>query len=342
MIASPMILYNNKWIKKVVIPVILLIFWLVFSLLFNSYVNVLTLTQNYPRSNLTQAPQGLLVKDESIVGELTADENNLGILAIRFAPHRELQYDQQDSLMFKIKEKNAQTWLYQRIYGAGGIYELPFYPFGFPKIADSKGKTYIFAITSLKGNNKNALSLSNNEPTLVSKYVYTKSELMANKKNLISYGYKKVVSSFTDFAFLRASVIYALPLIFYLLWIIIFEKVWIDRYIFFWIFPFLILLGIAINIDLSSSFFLAISIFWALTIRAYQLESSISFLFALIILLFSLIAFQFGYQDIGARLSNWIYIFLVIGTVQLLGELKHPSEKRLTYTMLLRALLPDH
>jgi hypothetical protein len=332
--------YRNKWIKLLVIPVILICFWVICSLLFSSYANFTILTHNYERSAIISSPQSLLLNGKSIVGEFSAAENNLGIISIRFLTHEKLSYEDQDNVVFRIKERDAKTWFYQRTYTAGGIYELPLYPFGFPKITDSKGKIYIFSITSLKGNKENALQLSGSEPILVTKYVYTKSELLANKKNLLQYLVKKFITSFTDLAFFESSLIYLLPFIFYILWISIFERLRIDRYNFLFIFPLLIFLGITINIDLTFSFFLAIVIFWIITIRVYQLESSISFLFSTIFFFFAFVWIFFGFQEIGGRISNWTYIFLGIGVIQLLEELKNPNENRLTYSILLNSLFP--
>ena len=330
--------YKNNWVKYFVIPVILFTFWIVLSLVLNSYVSFTTLTTNYNHNTIIQSPHGSLLKGESIVGEFTAKEDNLGILSVHFAQKKQVAYDNQDVIVFKIKEKGARTWLYQNRYHSNAIAGLPLYPFGFPVFTNSKQKTYIFSITSLNGNKTNALDMNNKEPVLVSRYVFSKRALLANKKKFIGFLIKKFITSFTDIPFLIGGMVYLLPFFLYLIWIGIFEKIRGEKYHLLFIMPLLILLAMALHIELLIGFFYALIGFWVITIIAYNVESSVSFFFAFLFFLFAFILILFGNQELGGRFSNWTYIFLVIGAVQLPWELRNPSKKRLDYTKLLQSL----
>jgi len=336
------ILYEKKWIRLFVIPVFLFIFWVSFSLLFSSYTSIFTIIHNYNNNAIIQSPSGKLLKGENIIGEFKAAENNLGILSVQFVPPQQVDYEDQDVLVFRIKEKGAKTWWYQNTYKSGGIYGLPLYPFGFPVITVSKGKTFVFSLTSLYGSNTNAVQLSSENPVLISRYVFSKKDLLANKKVLIQYIVKKFFNAFTDINFLNSSVTFAFPLIIYLFWIGIVSRVRADRYTFLLIIPLLVLLLLSMKVDDTVGFFFVIIGFWIIIIRAYRIESSISFLFALLFFIFTFISILLGFQGIGGRFSNWTYVFLVIGAVQLLQEVKEPNDKRIGYTKVLNSLLPEN
>ena len=209
-------LYKISWIRWFLIPVTLFLLCLLFSLFLSSYANFTTLTHSYSSHNIAKFPKRELLKNESIIGEFKASDNNLGILAIRFNNPKYVIHDEEDVLIFRIKEKYQKRWLYQNTYRSGGIYGTPLYPFGFPQIVTSKGKIYQFSVTSLRGNIDNAVSLSEKEPVLISKYVYTKQQLFNDKKMLIDFICRKIINLFSDTDYRVALIGYMSPLIFYL------------------------------------------------------------------------------------------------------------------------------
>jgi len=331
-------IYRNKLIKWILIPLVLILFWIVCSLFFNSYVGLTTILNNYDKNVILKTPHGQLLKGESIVGEFKATQNNLGIVAVGFTNTGQGNNDNQDTLVFRIKENGATSWWYQNEYKSSAIYSLPLYPFGFPKITDSQMKTYTFSITSLHGNKINALQLSSQTPIVVAKYVYSKNELVANKKTFLQFIMIKLFTSFTDISFLKASFVYILPLFFYLFWNIVVTKLYVDRYSFLFVTPLLIVLAITTKVDLVVGVFMALIGFWIITIIIYDAESSISYLFAVIFFALAFVSIFLNYQNLGGRLSNWTYIYLVIGTVQLSLEYKQSSKKKLTYEIFLKSI----
>jgi hypothetical protein len=285
------------------------------------------------------APTGMLLKNQTINGEIKASENNLGIISVRFVKKPQVAYNEEDNLVFSIKEKNQKTWLYKGNYRSGGINALPLYPFGFPQISNSKGKTYDFMITSQRGNKNNAVELSSSEPVIVSNYVYSKHDLFNDRKLLANYIYKKILNSFTDYEFLFNAIIYMLPFLFYVFGLVVFTKLKIEKYSFIFIIPLLIIFTVMWNIDLIDGIFYALIGFWVITILEYKLESSISFVFAALFFAIAIIAILFNQQDLGARFSNWTYIFLIIGVFQLIREIRYPNNKAFTYIMLINKIL---
>ena len=324
---SVMPVFKNTWIKFLVIPFILLLFWIAFSLLLNPYISFTTLTQNYNMRAITQMPQGKLMKGESINGEFKATEPDLGIVSVRFTNHRQVTNVAQDILVFGIKEKGVKTWQYQNTYKSNSISSMPFYPFGFPQFINSKGKTYIFSIISLQGNEENALQLSRDEPILVSKYVFTKSELLANENFFTIFVVKKFIESFTDIRFIESSLIFGLPLFFYLMWVVIFNRIQRSFYKFHFSMPLLIIIMIVLNIDTITGIFWGIIGVWIIIVTFLDIESGVSFFFALLFFILAFGSVLIGYQDLAGRISNWTYMFLVIGAAQLFMELISSQKK---------------
>lgn len=332
--------YKNSWIRWLVIPSIFLIFYIIFSLLFNSYVNFTTLVQNYNQSNFIQIPKGKLLQNNIVSGEFTASDNNLGIVSIGFlGSEKKVSYDDEDVLIFKIKEKGQNQLWYSGKFRSGAISGEPIYPFGFPVISKSKGKIYQFSIISLHGNKQNAVSLSMHEPILTAWYVYPKHELLSNKKLLLIFLYKKLIDSFTNLYFLNASFTYSLPLVLYLFALIFITKMRIDRYSFILVVPILIILSVIWNIDTNSGLFFELIGFWIIILIAYDAESNISILFALFFFILAFLLVIFNNQNMAARFSNWTYVYLVIGTVQLLLEYKKHKQKKLTWKILFNNML---
>jgi len=175
-------------------------------------------------SDIKNLNYDLFHKAETFKGEFVAQDNNLGIVAVRFETYIRPPYQYEDQLLFKLREKGAKSWYYQNIYRSGLVYDVPFFPFGFPQISNSKGKAYQFEITTLNTNAINKLSISNRKPILQSKYKYIGKELLHNKSEFIRFLIIKFSNAFKTPDVLFSSFIYLLPLLFYLVWISLLEK----------------------------------------------------------------------------------------------------------------------
>lgn len=207
---------NLKIIKYFLIPIILIGMWLFLSLAY-AFGNTFSFSIiSYNESTILNTSVSRLTKGEKINGEFYSHENNLGILSVRFTTLDRVPYLQEDSLKFSLKEKGAKKWYYQNNYRSGLIFDDPLFPFGFPKIANSKGKIYVFEIESLKGDYNNAVGVSNENPVLISRYQIPKQILISNKIEFLNFVLRKITNSIQNLDVIFFSFVYVLPLLFYI------------------------------------------------------------------------------------------------------------------------------
>src|SRR5258708_18011115 len=154
--------FREGLVRWGVVPFLLVFLWAIltvwYSVSLDKSFTVIAYYHNH--INFSRISHQKLLAGSTIAGEFIGQDTNLGIVAIRFRTFIRVPYRDEDMLVFRLKEKGAKKWYYENTYKSGLIYELPLFPFGFPKIADSKGKTYLFEITSLYGNQTNAVAIS--------------------------------------------------------------------------------------------------------------------------------------------------------------------------------------
>lgn len=352
--------FLNKYIKFFIIPFLLLLLW--FGLTSSYIIHLDTafslLSYNLPKTVFTHLPQDKLEKGDYVSGEFVAQENNLGILSLRFETFLRPAYQNEDLLLFQIKEKGFSNWYYKNIYRDGTIYDVPFFPFGFPIISNSKGKTYEFKIISLKGDNNNSVAVSERWQNIAAKYKFSKTELVQNKTGLLQFSIKKFFSSLETIDVLFSSFVYLLPLFFYLTLLSPLGKylkkplIFIGRKFFNLgnsrFFKFLlpssktsdrflivffdgILIGAALidgfYLQLGNDFiYLLVPILWIFVQKHFGFASRKTFIVGISLLLFPPVFLQFNLGQIAENMAVWAYLFLVAGTIQALMELK--SEKQ--------------
>jgi len=164
--------------KKILIAVVLLLSWLVFSAVyFYSKSNITVVQEFYTDSALTHSIYSEILKSEKVTGDFKASENYLGQVLVRFYNYDRIN---SDSVIFRIKEKNSSDWLYQNIYKTDQFIPNALFTFGFPIIPDSRGKEYYFEIESVAGIPEDAITLSPQKPTIGVIYQFPKKELIKN------------------------------------------------------------------------------------------------------------------------------------------------------------------
>lgn len=125
-----------------------------------------------------------LLRNKKMTVTFTSEENMLGIIGIPIATYNRENTDQ---ILFRIKEASATQWYYQNIYNTKSFADGAYYPFGFPKINNSKGKEYTIEIVSQNGSKGNAIGILKNNK-FYTKYVYTKDNF---KKDILPFLLKK-------------------------------------------------------------------------------------------------------------------------------------------------------
>lgn len=339
---------KNKFIKLALIPLGLAFLWLVLTvyyiITFDTSLTVLSFSHG--RESFNNINYNKLLKGDKVSGEFTAAENNLGIVSIKFQTFIRPPYADEDHLIFRLKEKGAKNWYYENTYRDGLVYDVPIFPFGFPKIANSQGKTYQFEIESLSGNAENSVALSDRDQILFSKYQMSKSVLLHDKKELAIFTAKKFINAFSTTDVRFSSFIYLLPFLFYLLWISPFGKKYMNplflklknfffpvnafkylpKYYLNWIMVIIVVFDIFV-VQLNNDIVYLVMIgLWIGTFRAYKLDSKTTFIFALILLLIPPIFLAFRDEPTAEKAAIWAYMFLVAGTIQAMLELKSVRE----------------
>lgn len=322
------ILSFKKYISSLLIPLLLLFLWFYLSIIYNSYAAISVLT--YPSNNNTYKIDnhiGEIYKGETIHGEIKANENNLGIISIRFNTFARIN---DDVLIYKIKEKGAKKDYYEYIYKVDQFQPDELFTFGFPIIRESKDKTYEFSLTSTKGRFKNAVAISPIDPIVVTKYQFTKNELLSDKKLFITHFWKKFLNSFSSIDFFVSSLVYLLPFVLYMFWYYSVRPFLISfsakhpefKYVIRFNLVAALILGlIIVNIifvrQLSSDIGTLILIFsWIIISKWYSLKSDTTFLLALCFLLLIPLFSIFNLLEIAERSAVWLYYFLIIGILQ--------------------------
>jgi hypothetical protein len=306
---------------------------------------------NHPNSDIKNLNFNAFYKGEMFKGQFKAQDNNLGIISIRFQTYIRPPYSLEDKLLFKLKERSASKWYYVNTYRSGLIYDVPFFPFGFPQIKDSKGKTYEFEITALNTNSVNRLSISDRYPVLQSKYKYSRKEMLQDKKMLIRFLLIKFTNAFMIPDVVFSSFVYLLPLAFYLAWISFLKKIFkpitdqskkiieklnnnvilgpfirLFKKIFVHNLDYFLVIVVFVDILMiqlvNDVVYVVILILWMFTLRTYGRSSKESFAFGLLLIALCPVYLMKGLGPTAEKSAVWAYLFLVAGMVQALIERK--------------------
>jgi hypothetical protein len=316
---------------------------LTFFYIKNSDTSFSIWSYSHPASSISNVNYDLFRKGETFKGEFVAKDNNLGIVSIRFQTYIRPPYKDEDHLLFKFKEKGSSEWYYTNVYRTGLVYDIPFFPFGFPQIADSKGKNYEFQITPLNTDKTNQISISKRYPILQTKYKYSGHELLRNPNELRKFLIIKFTNAFKTPDLIFATFIYFLPFIFYLIWFMVSWKmnfivrkgkvyygksktypfgalVDLDNFLFL-----LMLLDIFILQIKDDAAYLIILVLWVMCADICGYKSKRSFIFALILIALCPLLLLFKAQPTAEKSAAWAFVILSAGLIQLFIEQRKNS-----------------
>ncbi len=94
-----------------------------------------------------QIPKRIL-EEEIVRQEFVSETDEFGIVAIKFTNYLDIS---DDSLIFRIKEKNSKDWYFEYTYKVDQMQNDEFFTFGIPPITNALGKEYVFELESLSG-----------------------------------------------------------------------------------------------------------------------------------------------------------------------------------------------
>jgi len=191
--------------------------------------------ENHPKS-FKAAKEVPLVENTLISQEFTADSNNLGTVGIKLsvqekilgfneegeiveiAPPEEEEEAAEETvilspaeIVFRLKEKGAENWFYESPYFFEQATPSHLFPFGFPIIEDSEGKTYLVEIEGRGEPNGETPGLyvfvapnSAGRPYLYSRYVYRQENLKKDWQPILKNTFAKIGLIFKKGNFLFA------------------------------------------------------------------------------------------------------------------------------------------
>lgn len=345
------------------IPFILIGFWIGASIFtINPETAFTALRTEYEKSSFLKYKSTDLYKGDFVSASFVAAENNLGTVSVRF---NTLFRDNYDWLIFRIKEAGHPDWLYDNKYKVDQFQPDALFPFGFPIIKDSKNKKYYFEIESTAGKAGDAVAVSSKSPIFISKYQFTRLEIMSGYKKTLLFLAKKTINSFDNFNFLITSLVYLLPLLIYLLLcfslsykpvkskintsknnhkqihnISLFNIIKADfvarqaklsarsllLHPIFFIYGLIITLFILFNRQKNGFSELILLVCGIFVLRLLRTSSKESFIIALAILVLCPFLFAAKFLVPAENASLWAYIFLVVGTIQAIWETTHPKQ----------------
>ena len=312
---------SNPLLKWVVIPVILLTFWLAMSLLVNPLEGFTVVSKSYSEKNLKNIS---LKKNQSISGTFVASENNLGIISFQYSNGKVSHSELEDYLSFKIAEKGKKPF-YTRIAKIDSVKVGNALVFGFPVILDSKDKTFTFQLSSLNGNQQNAVTIKRTSSSFHVKYQFSRAEILSSNTSFIHFLTKKITGFLQNAENIKATNYYLLPFFFYMIWALFIRKTMFNNKLL----PSVVLLVVLIDCFFATST-LEITVFavvdlWIVTLIRNKYKSKTTFTMSGVFLLTSILFAYMGESVLVNKLSSWTFIFIAIGIMQLLNEMSPRS-----------------
>ncbi len=307
---------SNPLLKWVVIPLLLLIFWLTLSLLINPLEGFTVVSRSYSEKNLKDIS---LKKDQSISGTFVASENNLGIISFQYANGNVSHSELEDYLLFKIAIKGEKPF-YTRTAKLGSVKVKNSLVFGFPKIADSNGKEFMFQLSSLNGNQQNAVTIERSGTFFHAKYQFNKTEILSSNSSFLHFFAKKITGFLQNAENLKATNYYLLPFFFYMIWVLFIRKAIFNNKLLPSVVLFVVLLDcFFVTSTLEITVFAVVDL-WIVTLIRNKYRSKTTFVMSGVFLSTSLLFAYLGESSLVNKLSSWSFIFIAIGMLQLLIE----------------------
>jgi|GEM_PF-2900278 len=97
-----------------------------------------------------------ILAGETYSQKFISETNEFGIVAVKFTNYLDIS---DDSLVFRIKEKNSKDWYFEYTYKVDQMQNDEFFTFGIPPITNALGKEYVFELESLSGKPDNSIGV---------------------------------------------------------------------------------------------------------------------------------------------------------------------------------------
>ena len=281
-------------------------------------LNLDSLVSDFPNSSYVNRE---IFQGDTVRGSFYSPYSNLGLLAVRF---RFNNPGSDDILIFRIKDDSSAKWLYEASYKTDQFQQHKLFPFGFPIVADSKNKNYVFELESKNGTTKNSVIIDDQKPNVIAKYSYTKSELLKNNQVFIEFLGNKINNIVSEKQTLINAFIFYLPFI-YFIFFLIFKN---SKLVFLIIPVFLTIIWDSLFLSINYDFlYLSVALYWLLIVTRIKLNSRLSGKISLALILLITVFLIFNHTKISEKLATWSYLFLCITVFHQAIAMKYKSEK---------------
>lgn len=308
----------RAFILLVLIPILLLAVWFAGSLFFNKAESFTTLTYRSNDVSFTSFPnEGILRNGEKITGSFNAHEKHLGTVTLLL--NESIRQDDDYYLQLKIRKSTSNKWLYEIKDRSRSFKEMGHYTFGFPILNNNKEEKIVFEITAEKIAPYNLIKVSKKNLLLNTKYKFNKAEIVQSPLRFLSFVYTKISLFITNPEMLIATNHFFIGFALYMIGVLYITKRLTN-------FANVTLALIALDIILVRTQIGVINVSLFLLLIASVIQNkkksawSLQVAFALFILsaVFSIFG-QYTYID---KASTWVYLFLIVFTVQKVRELR--------------------
>ncbi len=270
-------------------------------------------------------------QNRKLIGQFKANDNYLGLIVLHFNKEK-VTYGRH--VTFRIKEIGTSSWLQENKVRTDNFHYLPNYPFGFPIIIDSQGKDYVFEIEMMEKNKFDSIGLRDDKPLIISKYQFPKNKLINEPSFLTSFLTSKLLYLIYNTSYVFYSFLYLLPFIIYILVLFLYNKYilpiknrYLDTYFSTHDYPFLFAVITLIYTDILFipkkhdiiSLILTAQIIYSF--KKYALNSRHTLVLIISILITSFFAFVSGIYVIAEKTAVWIFLLLIIVTIQFVIEI---------------------
>ena len=109
---------QRTWVKHTLSIILLFFLWLFLTfwyiIIFDQ--SVLVISYGHGKDSFAKFTNHKILRGELVSGQFVAIDDNLGIVALRFQSSQRVPYEQEDSLLFRLKEKGTSQWYYENTY----------------------------------------------------------------------------------------------------------------------------------------------------------------------------------------------------------------------------------
>jgi len=322
--------YLQKFISS---PVILIIFLFSISVSISFFLQAklqfYQISETYSSQAFkTDEPHIELSQGKGVKAEFNSNYSNLGIVAVRFATYDRIN---DDVLTFRIREKGERRWFYENVYKTDQFQNNQFFPFGFPLIGDSKGKTFEVEIISIHGRKGNTVSISTEEPVIHTTFQYSSQMLLKPSLEILEFFVSKYLGSFTSIE--NITLVLSPFFLFAMLKLIVVRNIF--RWTFLALFSstlfYVFLLGRMLSdnrVDSWEIIFIILAA-WIILFLKYSIDCRLWFVLSIIFLMItSLVLLIIQRPDISNRAATAAYLFLYAGIIHCIyNEIRKPPNQ---------------